>query len=62
MGEGSGSAIGQAVHRKEDVRFLTGAGRYLDDVALDGMAHGLVLRSPHAHARIDRIDTGSAAA
>ncbi len=62
MGEGSVSAIGQAVHRKEDVRFLTGAGRYLDDVALDGMAHGLVLRSPHAHARIDRIDTGSAAA
>ncbi len=62
MGEGSRTAIGQAVQRKEDVRFLTGAGRYLDDVALDGMAHGLVLRSPHAHARIDRIDTGSAAA
>ena len=62
MGEGSGSAIGQAVQRKEDVRFLTGAGRYLDDVALDGMAHGLVLRSPHAHARIERIDTASAAA
>ena len=62
MGEGSRAAIGQAVQRKEDVRFLTGAGRYLDDVALDGMVHGLVLRSPHAHARIERIDTGSAAA
>jgi carbon-monoxide dehydrogenase large subunit len=55
------SAIGQAVPRKEDLRFLTGAGRYLDDIALDGLAHGLVLRAPHAHARIDRLDTDAAA-
>ena len=53
--------IGQAVRRSEDVRFLTGKGRYIDDIALDGMVHGLVVRSPHAHARIERIDTGAAA-
>ncbi len=53
--------IGQAVRRSEDVRFLTGKGRYIDDIALDGMAHGLVVRSPHAHARIEGIDTGAAA-
>ena len=52
--------IGKAVRRREDIRFLTGAGRYLDDVTLDGMAHGLVLRSPHAHARIANIDTTAA--
>ena len=56
------TSIGQAVRRREDVRFLTGAGRYLDDIEADGAARGLVLRSPHAHARIDRIDTAAAAA
>ncbi len=54
--------IGQAVRRKEDVRFLTGSGRYIDDITLENMAHAIVLRSPHAHARITRIDTAAAVA
>src|SRR5947209_20520378 len=49
--------IGQAVRRVEDVRFITGAGRYVDDIVLPGMCHGVVLLSPHAHARIKKIDT-----
>ena len=44
--------IGQAVRRVEDVRFVTGAGRYTDDINLPRQAHAYVLRSPHAHARI----------
>jgi carbon-monoxide dehydrogenase large subunit len=54
------SGIGAAPRRREDVRFLTGQGRYLDDLAFDNVAHAVVLRSPHAHARIDRIDTEAA--
>jgi aerobic carbon-monoxide dehydrogenase large subunit len=54
--------IGQAVRRKEDVRFLTGHGRYIDDIKLENMTHAVVVRSPHAHARIKRIDIGAAAA
>ena len=54
--------IGQAVRRVEDARFITGAGRYVDDIVLPGMAHGAVLHSPHAHARIKSIDTSKAKA
>jgi carbon-monoxide dehydrogenase large subunit len=54
--------IGQAVRRVEDARFLTGQGRYVDDIVLPGMAHGAVLHSPHAHARIKSIDTSKAKA
>ncbi len=54
--------VGQAVRRKEDARFLTGAGRYVDDVTMPGMAHLVILRSPHAHARIISVDTQAAAA
>jgi aerobic carbon-monoxide dehydrogenase large subunit len=57
-----GSRIGDAVRRREDSRFVTGAGAYLDDLSFDGLAHAVVLRSPHAHARIDGIDTGAAKA
>ena len=46
------SGIGDKPKRREDVRFLTGRGGYLDDLAFDGLAHAVVLRSPHAHARI----------
>ncbi len=53
-------AIGQAVPRTEDPRLLTGRGRFVDDVRLVDPAHAVVLRSPHAHARIVSID-GSAA-
>jgi len=53
-------AIGQGVARFEDPRLLQGGGRYTDDIKLPGMAHGVVLRSPHAHARIKSIDTNAA--
>jgi carbon-monoxide dehydrogenase large subunit len=52
--------IGQAVRRTEDFRLLTGAGRYTDDIALPGQAYGFVLRSPHAHARITKLDAAAA--
>ena len=54
--------IGQAVRRVEDQRFITGAGRYVDDIVLPGMCHGVVLLSPHAHARIRKVDTAKAKA
>src|SRR3979409_569167 len=46
--------------RKEDARFIRGQGNYVDDVQLEGMLHGAVLRSPVAHARIVSIDTSAA--
>jgi len=52
--------IGQAVVRKEDLRLLTGGGRYLDDINLPGQAHAAILRSPHAHARILSVDASAA--
>ncbi len=52
--------IGQSVPRTEDPRFLTGRGRYVDDIAMPGLLHGHVLRSPHAHARLIRLDTSAA--
>jgi len=48
--------------RKEDARFIRGAGTYLDDIRLPGMVHGAILRSPYAHARIVSIDTSKALA
>jgi aerobic carbon-monoxide dehydrogenase large subunit len=54
--------IGDAPKRREDLRFLTGRGRYLDDLAFEKLAHAVVLRSPHAHARIDGIDAAVARA
>ncbi len=56
------SKIGDAPKRREDLRFITGRGRYLDDIAFAGLAHAVVLRSPHAHAWIDRIDPAAARA
>jgi carbon-monoxide dehydrogenase large subunit len=54
--------VGQSPVRREDQRFLTGNGRYGDDFALPGQAVAYVLRSPHAHALIETIDTRAAAA
>jgi len=51
------SVIGQRVLRKEDPRFLTGAGRYVDNLELDGALHATFVRSPFPHARIEGIDT-----
>jgi carbon-monoxide dehydrogenase large subunit len=54
--------IGDAPKRREDLRFITGRGRYLDDIAFEGLAQAAVLRSPHAHARIAGIDATAALA
>ncbi len=56
------SVIGDRPKRREDLRFITGRGGYLDDLAFEGLTHAVVLRSPHAHARIERIDPGPARA
>ena len=48
--------FGAAVPRREDLRFLTGAGRYVDDITLPGLLHAAFLRSPHGHARIRSIN------
>jgi carbon-monoxide dehydrogenase large subunit len=55
-------AIGMPVRREEDFRLLKGKGRYVDDVRQANEAHGYVLRSPHAHARITAIDVARARA
>jgi carbon-monoxide dehydrogenase large subunit len=55
-------AIGQPVPRFEDPRLIQGGGRYVADMVFPGTAHGYVLRSPHAHARIRKIDTAKAKA
>src|SRR5215475_3496853 len=54
--------IGQAVRRVEDQRFLLGQGRYVDDISLPGQCYGVTVLSPHAHARIKRIDVAKAKA
>lgn len=54
--------IGSPVRRREDVRFLTGKAKFVDDIKLPGMVHAAILRSPHAHARIVSIDTADALA
>src|SRR5215468_7832779 len=54
--------IGQAVRRKEDLRLVTGKGCYTDDVNLPGQAYAVMVRSPHAHARIRAIDIAPAMA
>ncbi len=55
-------AVGQAVRRVEDERFMTGAGCYVDDIRLDNIAHAAFVRSPFAHAKIGKIDVSAAAA
>lgn len=52
--------IGADLPRKEDYRFLTGLGRYIDDIEIPGALHACFVRSPHAHARILSIATDSA--
>ncbi len=56
------SPLGKPIKRTEDPRFITGKGRYLDDIKLTGMVHMAILRSPYAHANIRSIDTSAAAA
>ncbi len=54
--------VGQSLRRKEDPRLITGRAQYVDDIALHGMLHMAVVRSPEAHARIISIDTAAATA
>ena len=54
--------IGASPKRREDVRFLTGAGNYTDDINVAGQAYVYFLRSDIAHGTIKSIDTGAAAA
>src|ERR1700693_3746759 len=54
------TAIGASVKRTEDIRFITGKGHYVDDVNRPGQAYAFFLRSPHAHATINKIDASAA--
>ena len=56
-----GNGIGQPVRRREDLRLLTGRGRYSDDINVPGQAYAVMVRSPHAHALIASIDVAAAA-
>ena len=55
-----GGSLGVRMKRKEDPRFLQGKGRYVDDIALPGMLHMALVRSPYPHAEITAIDIGEA--
>ncbi|RUA21835.1 MAG: xanthine dehydrogenase family protein molybdopterin-binding subunit [Chloroflexi bacterium] len=52
--------FGSGIRRREDPRLITGGATFTDDVQLPGMAHAAILRSPHAHAKINSIDTAAA--
>src|SRR5271166_1164551 len=54
--------IGDMPRRREDARFATGRGSYLDDLRFDRLTHAVLLRSPHAHAAIERLDAATARA
>ena len=56
------SLVGAPLKRKEDGRLVAGRGRYLDDVRLPDLLHLAIVRSPHAHAEITRIDVTAARA
>jgi len=58
----SETGIGASVRRKEDQRFITGAGRYVDDINVRGQKYAVFVRSPHAHATIKSINVKQAAA
>src|SRR5579859_1223927 len=58
----SKTGIGQPVRRREDLRLVTGRGRFSDDVNLPGHAHAVFVRSPHAHALIRGLETAAAKA
>ena len=52
--------LGASIKRREDPRFITGKGNYTDDLKLAGMTHAVFVRSPHANAKIRKIDTARA--
>src|SRR5437867_3020491 len=53
--------FGKSIKRREDPRFITGRGQYVDDLKIPGMTYAAFVRSPHAHAKIRKIDTAAAA-
>jgi carbon-monoxide dehydrogenase large subunit len=55
-----GAWVGRPLKRREDHRLLVGSGRYVDDISPPGCAHVVLLRSPHAHARVARLDVEAA--
>src|SRR5260370_41990733 len=55
-----GRLFGKSIKRREDPRFITGRGTYVDDVKLPGMTYAAFVRSPHAHAKIKAIDSARA--
>ena len=62
MAEAIESGIGAPVRRKEDMRFITGEGRYTDDFSQQGQVYAAFLRSPYARARLDSVDASEALA
>jgi len=54
------TGIGAAVRRKEDIRFITGKGQYTDDITRPGETRAVFVRSPHAHAKIRKVDVAAA--
>ena len=54
------SLVGSRVERKEDKRFLTGKGRYTSDINIANQTYAIFIRSPHARAKIKKIDTSKA--
>src|SRR5271170_4408924 len=56
----SATGIGASVKRTEDLRFITGKGRYTDDINRPGQSYAYFIRSPHAHATIKKIDASAA--
>jgi aerobic carbon-monoxide dehydrogenase large subunit len=56
----TGTGVGASVKRREDSRFLTGQGTYVDDIARPGQVYAYFVRSPHAHAKLGKVDVASA--
>jgi len=54
-----GGYIGAAIPRREDARLLTGRGTFVDDLEMPGVVHAAMVRSPHAHARVRRVDAAA---
>ena len=54
--------IGNRIERLEDDRFLTGRGRFMDDLVFDGAAHAVFVRAPMAHAEVGNVDASAALA
>ena len=52
--------IGESIKRREDLKYITGSGTYVDDISLPGMLYAAFVRSPHAHAKLLSVHMGRA--